>query len=176
MDNACQTLERFLSIAARHVLSHPVEDLLNINPDIPGADGVGLASFKVFCYNTIDLLIIAAKNFRNVSILRLNVKDRPALDVVQQLLANCHPVLLRSVSSLIAHGNEATRHKWFPSHHDHEVCEWLKSVVLICAQPNIKRRILGENGMSHPNPAHRPVDVFLDALPPKCDEIVGRIL
>ena len=78
-DYAFNTFQGLLSIATRDIFFHAVENLLDIDPDISGTNRIGFATFQVFCYNAIDFLIIASKDFWDISVFCLDVKDRADL-------------------------------------------------------------------------------------------------
>ena len=126
-------LQRLLGIAAGDVLLDSVEDLLDVYPNVACPDGIGSTAFDILGSSSVDLLVVPAQYLGNLRVLRVDVKRRRAYDVIQQFLSNGHPVLLRSVPALIAHGDEAPRAKLLGAHHVHEVRQGLKSVVLICA-------------------------------------------
>ena len=81
---------------------------------------------------------VLAHEILDVRVFSLDVEDRRAFEVVEEFLSNGHPVLLRSVAALIAHGDERAWTKASPSHHHHKVGQWLKSFGLVRSHPDIE--------------------------------------
>jgi len=61
-DNAFDAFERFLGVATRYILLHPIENLLNIDPHISRPYGIGLTAFQVLGQRPVNHFIIAPKN------------------------------------------------------------------------------------------------------------------
>ena len=78
-DDAIDALQRFLRVAAGDVFLHAVENLLDIDPDVAGADRFGLAALEIFREHAADFLIITAEDFRNVGVFGFDVENRPPL-------------------------------------------------------------------------------------------------
>ena len=127
--------ERFLCVAARNVFFQAIENLLNVYPDIAGTNVSRFAPFYVLCFPAIYRFVVTPQNLRDVRV--LNLKVGRAFDVVKEFLTHSHPVFLRAIPSLVSHGNKTAGHEVKIPHHDHEIGQWLKMVVLIGPEPDV---------------------------------------
>src|SRR4029078_1436540 len=128
-------LQRLLGIAAGHILMHSVEDLLDVYPDIARANRIRLATFAIFGAAAADLLVIAPQNLRDVGIFCGDIEAGLATSIIEQLLADPHPVDLGAVAALIAQRYPVTRPPIRPGpHRAHEFRKRVEVIADVGAQ------------------------------------------
>src|SRR5262245_31278248 len=138
-DNSPDRFEWFLGITPVDILLHTIKNLLYIDPDIACSQIRPPAPGGVLSEMAIDFFIIAFERFGNIGVLRVKFRFTPG--IVMQFLADAHPVFLRAVAPLIAHGNKTTRRELGLSHHYHEFGQRSKTVLLIGPDPEIKTAV-----------------------------------
>src|SRR5262249_5081424 len=133
LDDSPDRLERLLCVTAVDVLFHPVKDLLHVDPDVARPDEVAPPALRVLGHLPVHLFVISLQRFRNIGVLRRELGG--AFRVIEQFLTHAHPVLLRAVAALVAHGDEAARRETALAHHQHHFGERGEAVLLIGADP-----------------------------------------
>ena len=68
-DDSFDGFEWLLCIADGNIFFHPIEHLLNINPDIPGPNIFRLAAFQILGRLAIHLFVVTPQNFGDICVL-----------------------------------------------------------------------------------------------------------